>query len=449
MGALVTTSAGTAPGSSIMTAPARTVLSEQRSVRIPVSGKIRSGIKVLTKSAASNAAAVRIYADGVAQGLSFDAIAKQIEAACSIKGGGLTPKNVPYFTARRADFAMPEVADQLMEMHGEDRDEDGKEVRRLYRIPVIFPCDDWKVVLPHALKAHTASQLLYWSEYDDAGTRLCMTHGKAEIDERTKRARRLFGGRPVVPRAENEGRCDPDRCPEYQARKCTLAGSILFYVPGIPGGGAFEVSTNSFYSLSQCRQTLEMIEVLLGRISGVRPDGKPLFWLIKRQGEVSMLDPETGQAERVTQYLINLEADVQMDAIWQPQAAQIAAGRRAVAALAGPAAAGAAGGEPSDADEFDGTITGELLGDDEPAAPAAPAATSAPAALTPDQIAEIKDLRDQVADGVRLAEVSGEAFRAFAVEQWGDDWWRSPESLRAALDALDDPETLKTNMVPF
>ena len=107
--------------------------------RIPIGGRIRAGIKVLTCKAAEVAEAKRLYDEGVAQGRGFDAIERDITAKCEGLSNPLTPKNVPYFTVRGEDFPNPEIARQIMDLYAEDR---GDGVRRLYRFPVVFPADE-------------------------------------------------------------------------------------------------------------------------------------------------------------------------------------------------------------------------------------------------------------------------------------------------------------------
>src|SRR5699024_6285332 len=159
-----------------------------------------------------------------------------------IQKSPLTPRNVPYFTVRRSDFAMPEVADRIMERYSEDRGEGP----RLYRFPVLFPVDSWQAILPHRLQTYTRSGLKYWSKYGRDGERYCMTHGEVSVDKRSRRAHRPFGGRPVVLKPDNGGVCNPDKCPEYQSGQCNLTGSLLFVIPGIPGTSAVRLPTNSF-----------------------------------------------------------------------------------------------------------------------------------------------------------------------------------------------------------
>jgi hypothetical protein len=283
-----------------------TVLGSRDNIRIPVGGKIRAGIKVLTKAAAKDRQVVDIYERGVREGLSFDAIARAIaEVAPDIKTA-LVPKNVPYFTVRPCDFPNPLMASEILAQYGEDRGEGLK----LYRFPVIFPADQWQAVMPHQLQVWTASERRYWSEYSDDGKeRRCMCY--APVSPGT----RIFGGRKHTLRPDNNGICDPEKCPEYQRKHCNLAGRFIFYIPGIRSLAAIELATNSFYSMSAAIEKFETISFMRGgRLSGFLDAKKTPFYLTKVQKEVPHID-ENGQAVRVKQWLIELEAPVDVSAL--------------------------------------------------------------------------------------------------------------------------------------
>ena len=289
-------------------APLPTIIG-QTAMRFPVGGKIRAGIKVLTKSAGSNPHAKQIYDRGVAAGQDFDSIEKAIAQALPDIKNPLTPRNVPFFTVRRCDFAVPEVADQILELYGEDR---GDGVKRLYRFPVVFPADQWQAVMPHGLMCYGSSQLKFWSAYSpDGRDRYCMGFEKVPVDGNGKRTVRLFGGRKHVRREENGGRCDPESCKEYQTKQCNLTGKFIFLMPGIASISAIELATNSFYSMAAAREALETVAVMRGgRISGFL-DGKTSFWLCKELKDVPMIG-EDGQPRRVPQWLIKLAAPVDL-----------------------------------------------------------------------------------------------------------------------------------------
>jgi len=276
--------------------------------RIPTGGKIRAGIKVLSRRAAEFPEARAIYDRGLAAGDSFVQIEKALAEALPRLKAPLVPKNVPWFTVRGQDFPHPEMAQQILDTYGEVR-EDG--VKRLYRFPVVFPSDFWQVVMPHELAAWGASEKHYWSDYSpDGRVRYCKRHATAPFDDTGKRVIRIFGGRKAVTREQNGGLCDPESCPQYQHRQCNLTGRFLFFIPGIRSISAFELATNSFYAMNTAIQKFETISFLRGgRISGFLDSRGTPFYFTKKLMEVAHIDAQ-GNPMRVSQWIIDLEAAV-------------------------------------------------------------------------------------------------------------------------------------------
>jgi hypothetical protein len=277
------------------------------SLRIPTAGKIRPGIKVLTRKAAELPNAVALYEQGLAAGQSFDQIEKALAQALPQLKNPLVPRNVQWFTVRPQDFSNPDLARQLMDAYGEDR---GEGVH-LYRFPVVFPSDHWSSVMPHELAVWSTNDKKFWSEYSECGTqRLCKCHAPVPRHEGSHRTVRLFGGRKTMLRESNGGRCEPENCPEYQARECNLSGRFVFFIPGVRSVSAFELHTNSFYAMSAAIQTFKTIAFMRGgRISGFLDREQTPFYLSKKLMEVSRID-EDGRAVRVSQWIIELEAPV-------------------------------------------------------------------------------------------------------------------------------------------
>ena len=85
----------------------------QGPARIPTGGRIRAGIKVLTRKAAEQPQAQAIYDQGVAAGRSFEQIERAIAEALPDLKTPLAPRNVQWFTVRPQDFANPEIAGQI------------------------------------------------------------------------------------------------------------------------------------------------------------------------------------------------------------------------------------------------------------------------------------------------------------------------------------------------
>ncbi|MCW0038816.1 hypothetical protein OIO03_25350, partial [Acinetobacter baumannii] len=124
-------------------------------------------------------------------------------------------------TLRGADFPNPEIAREILDTYGEDRGQG----HRLYRFPVVFPSDHWQTVMPHELAAWSTHEKRFWSQYSPDGlVRHCMRHAPVPVDHTGRRTIRIFGGRKTMQREQNGGICNPESCPEYQARQCNLTG---------------------------------------------------------------------------------------------------------------------------------------------------------------------------------------------------------------------------------
>jgi len=116
-------------------------------------------------------------------------------------------------------------------------------------------------------------------------------------------------------REDNGGVCEPESCREYQLKQCNLSGCFVFFVPGIRSVSAFELHTNSFYAMNAAIQTFETIGFLRGgRISGFLDRQRTPFYFSKRLMEVSHID-EQGKAVRVPQWIIELQAPVDVAAL--------------------------------------------------------------------------------------------------------------------------------------
>lgn len=365
-----------------------------------VAGRIRPGIKVLTKSAVEKRPDARsIYAAGLARGDTFDAIEAELKKRCGFDKSPLTPKNVPYFRVARADFAIPEVADAILSRYGEDRG-DG---RQLYRLPVILPFDEALDNLPHQLAAFSASTKRYWSEYEPDGTRRCMKYAPAAANPMNRRALRAFGGRKPILNTEwqPQGLCDPEACPVYQARECALKGKLQFWIPGIAGSSLFEIPTGSFYSLSQMLSTMKMVLAACGgRIAGMH-QGQPLFYVTKVTQEVSRLD-EHGNPTRQLQHIIHLEAALEMGSLTDRSPRLVLEAKP----------------EPAEEPDTD------------------PTPADSPPAAKRELPPEVIEARRRLFSRVLALQLNVEAFTTRCVTEWGEEWGTSMAALTAALDVL-------------
>jgi hypothetical protein len=454
-----------------------TVLGEAQTA-IRTGGKIRAGIKVLTQAAARNARVKEIYDNGVAAGLSFDQIEERIKQALPDMTKALVPKNVPYFSVRPGDFANPKVAEQLLEAHGEDRG-DG---RKLYRFPVVFPADQWQVVMPHTLRAWGATGLKYWAEYsNDGGLRHCMQYATPQSSG--GRVIRLFGGRKAQPRPDNGGICNPESCNEYQTRKCNLQGRIIVYVPGVESVMPLEVPTQSFYGMSEVRSVLENVAFMRGgRISGLLDRNGRTFYMTKVLKPVTHLNDE-GKPQRVDHWIITLEAPIDVASLLRlrdDETLKLAAADEAVDLMTVGAMGQVVSVDGVDAataqtrhgvhDAAQDSGPGNAEGEDGDPVPPGPSATVVPAwAADPAQprkkeggpprdatggVTGVTGVTGATGGGLQqlqamLAEMRIEfsQFDAYASKKWGRGWSKNLQGISKALGIVDghhdEPDSLR------
>jgi hypothetical protein len=401
-----------------------------------VSGKIRPGIKILTGKAKENPKAVAIYQKGVEAGKSFEDIEDELTKACG-DHRMLRPVNTPYFTVRRSDFAIPEVADIIMRRFVEVRP-DIDETPRLYRFPVVFGSDEITRILDFRFQMFVASGLKFWSaESEDGQQRLCRTFAPIKKDESGK-AIRLVAGRDVISRPENGGVCKPESCPEFQSGQCKMRGRILFYIPGIPGAGLIEIPTGSknfgFGSEARLQEILH-----LGGTIPTLIDGKPVFWLTKRLHRgIPMIDYDTGKTTRTDQWIIEIEADLDMSRLRarnQPLLLQSEAAN-AAAVLTGLEAA-----VPQLPGSLPATERTVIPGGTRPVdgLPASGTQTTTQAPSGQGQKAStdpVKKLRRDLNALMQSAFVDSQRYAAHASGKWGANWSKTETSLNAAIDEI-------------
>lgn len=384
----------------------------QGPARIPTGGKIRAGIKVLTRKAAEQPQAQRLYDEGVEAGDSFDQIERAIVGALPQLKAPLIPRNVPWFTVRAQDFPNPEIARQILQAYGEDRG-DGL---HLYRFPIVFPSDQWQTVMPHELAAWGAQDKRYWSQYAaDGRVRHCMCHAPVPMDSTGRRSIRIFGGRKTVLREDNGGICEPEACVDYQQRRCNLTGRFLFFIPGIRSISAFELPTTSFYAMNAAIQKFETIGFLRGgRISGFLDRQRTPFYLTKRLMDVAHID-ENGLPTRVSQWIIELEAPVDVTALMRDR-------------------------EDEDTTIVQAQLASQILEgipDERP-----PELDGQDLATIPEAISDVhmragEPTLDMLLARAQAYGIAPGPYQAYADQRWGRGWKLNPHGRRRAWDELE------------
>lgn len=263
----------------------------------PVAGKIRAGIKVMTKATAAIAGAPDIYARGIRCGASFKDIEASLINHPGCTANPLTPSNVGYFRVCAEDFSTPGAAAEIMKRYAGP---DGL----LREFPVIFPSDNIDLVFRESFEAWNAKELVRWSDIDSAtGTLGCMRRQDVTPEQRQSRRKHFWGGRKV----DKIGPCDPNTCDLFGSGKCKHNGTLYFYVPGCPGVGVIELEFSSFYASSGIMRTLTFVQSGLGHIQGTYK-GKPIFWISKVLRDVSRVDYEKGKTTRTEHWIITIDA---------------------------------------------------------------------------------------------------------------------------------------------
>lgn len=293
----------------------------------------------------------------------------------------------------------------------------------MYRFPVVFPSDYWQTVMPHELAAWGAHEKHYWSQYSaDGRVRHCMCHAPVPVDETGRRTIRLFGGRKTMIREDNGGLCEPEACREYQQRQCNLTGRFLFFIPGIRSISAFELHTNSFYAMNAAIQKFETVGFLRGgRISGFLDRQRTPFYLTKRLMEVAHID-EQGRAVRVPQWIIDLEAPVDVTALLRDNEdteTTLVQAQLATQVLQGSLAAASAESLQADAADMQATTVADATSAEEP---------------------PLRDGRpsfEQLMARVQAYGIVPEQYQAYADRRWGRGWKINPSGRAQAWNELE------------
>ena len=300
-------------------------------------GVIRPGIMMLRKYPEQQKGLrekdLEIYVDMVAKGRTWDEIDQRL-GKLTVKRDGkdvqidkLRPMNVDYFTINPGDCVNPANADKIRDLYA---DADGK----VRSFPVWFGTNDWWNLIPHSLRCFGYSGLKHKSAFIPVkeGGKMVGYDMVCESPSPVEKGRRIFGGRDWIQKP-----CDPEDCPEFQARQCTFGGSIQCMIPGVKGIGVWIVPTTSWYSMKGVKNTLLRIwKATDGRIAHLLHEGETIFVLRKVRGKVSVIDDE-GNATMKEQYLIALDVTVDpLDLVREFAPARIMGrGNRALAAITG------------------------------------------------------------------------------------------------------------------
>jgi hypothetical protein len=238
---------------------------------------------------------------------------------------------------------------------------------------------------------------------------------------RNNKAVRNPGGREIINRGDNSGICNPSKCNEFQTNQCKMRGRLLFYIPGIPGAGMFEIPTGSKKFGFESEKTLtDVLAATGGTLRGLSTD-RPVFWLTKKfKKDMPMIDWEKGTTTRTDQWVIDIEADLDMGRIIDnPASLQIAANKSANILL---------GNTPS---QTENSSDVKLLAEAKVEHENVPKWT-------------VQKLRPELAEKLGVLDIMPEEFGVYAAGIWGATWSKDLDKLQKAyaeiLEGLKHPQ---------
>jgi hypothetical protein len=293
------------------------------------------------------------------------------------------------------------------------------------------------MVMPHELFAWGANDKTFWSEYAPDGTvRYCRCYAPVPLAN-GKRAIRTFGGRKIQSREGNGGVCDPENCREYQERKCNLSGRFIFFMPGIKSLNAFELHTQSFYAMNNAIQRFQMIAFMRGgRISGFLDRQRTTFFLTKKLMEVPHIDEE-GRAVRVKQWVIDLEAPIDVTALLRPEEDQdllAARASQAVVVLEGPGVTPAATEDAHAAQQGSAPTVGPR--DVRAEGSSTDRSTGAEETGKPRDVPSEDGSCEAIVAAAEALGVSAALFEEYADKRWGKGWKLNASGRRRAHEEV-------------
>jgi hypothetical protein len=169
-----------------------------------------------------------------------------------------------------------------------------KEVTDVYgdkpkELDIMFPVEESDLFAQQFLRAYSLSQGLVC-----IGTGV-EAHRKVDIDTgaMADHSTKKWEWRDVL--------CDPQDCPDYQAKRCRRVMNLQFLLSEVPGLGVYQIDTSSFYSIVNINSMIKMLKGILGRCS--------LVPLVLALGPVEVSPP--GLTKK-TVYIMHIKKDIKL-----------------------------------------------------------------------------------------------------------------------------------------
>lgn len=191
------------------------------------------------------------------------------------------------------------------------------EVREVFgdepkELSIAFPTDDFDQCASHWYRAYSARGLVCRGDGEDARRLVDM---KATVDKDGALPESLHPEHWKVATARSEQtayhsiQCPPDTCPQFASKACRPIMNLQFMLPTVPGLGIWQIDTSSWHSIRNVLSGLELVQALIGRVSGI-----PLTLALVPQ----QVQPE-GQAKK-TVHVLRLTARYKLDDLYKKAA---------------------------------------------------------------------------------------------------------------------------------
>lgn|GEM_PF-3784085 len=279
-----------------------------------VGGKIRSGTKAISKKAAANPIAARLYKQALEGKISFREAEKKIAQETDIRNP-FFPRNTPEFHAHAWDMGTGGQAtrQKIMDLYGEMRE--GDTSPKLYRFPIVFPevGTDVNAIIRGGLSVQGGgpNTVRYWSSFNDAGVQVCNHLPEVVASDLAQRRAGKPLRRPERTPVER-GLCVPQECNEFAMGMCRFSGKLRFYIPGVTGAGLFELHSGSAQAATDMYMRItQALRAMGGKIINFTHDGRPVFWMTKKLVSRGYFDEE-GKPKVGEQWVPDLDMEIEM-----------------------------------------------------------------------------------------------------------------------------------------
>lgn len=139
-------------------------------------------------------------------------------------------------------------------------------------LSIAFPTDDFNQCASHWYRAYSARGLVCRGDGADARRLVDMkatVSGDGELPESLHPEHWKIATARSENTAYHQIECPPDTCPQFASKACRPIMNLQFMLPTVPGLGIWQLDTSSWNSIRNVLSGLELVQALIGRVSGI------------------------------------------------------------------------------------------------------------------------------------------------------------------------------------